>query len=36
MNRDALWGYVAWVLAAVLGLTITYVVVASVVMWSSR
>jgi hypothetical protein len=31
--RDTLLGYAAWVIAAVLGLTITYIVVASVVTW---
>jgi hypothetical protein len=35
MNRDAVLGYAAWALAAVLGLTIAYIVVASVVAWTA-
>ena len=33
-DRDALMGYAAWVIAAVLGLTITYIVVMSVLTWT--
>ena len=32
--KDTLLGYAAWVLAAVLALTITYIVVMSVVTWT--
>ena len=34
-DRDALLGYAAWAIAAVLGLTITYIVVMSVVTWTT-